>query len=102
VRPHALLGRGAQTRRVEVHAAAAPAAPAAAALAASRRQLLALAAAAAALAPRAAQAKVPAGFVALKDATKGYAFIYPVGWQARASGGDSGSRRCTLYAALCF
>jgi hypothetical protein len=50
----------------------------------SRRQLLALVGSAAAvLAAGPAQAKVPAGFNALKDTTKGYAFIYPVGWQAR-------------------
>lgn len=50
----------------------------------SRRQLLALiGSAAAVLAAGPAQAKVPAGFNALKDTTKGYAFIYPVGWQAR-------------------
>ena len=53
-------------------------------MASSRRTLLALAPAAAVLlAADAVYAKVPSGFVALKETTKGYAFIYPVGWQAR-------------------
>ena len=53
----------------------------------TRRQLLALVGTAAVvLRAKPALAKVPAGFNALKDTTKGYAFVYPVGWQARFGG----------------
>jgi hypothetical protein len=52
---------------------------------ATRRQLLVLVGTAAVvLRAKPALAKVPAGFNALKDTTKGYAFVYPVGWQARS------------------
>ena len=54
---------------------------------ATRRQLLALVGTSAVvLRAKPALAKVPAGFNALKDTTKGYAFVYPVGWQARSGG----------------
>ena len=57
---------------------------------ATRRQLLALVGSVAVvLRAKPALAKVPAGFNALKDTTKGYAFIYPVGWQARLDGAAS-------------
>lgn len=42
-----------------------------------------------AIAPGAAfAAKIPGGFNAAKDSGKGYAFAYPVGWQARSGGLD--------------
>lgn len=44
-----------------------------------------------------ANAKVPSGFNALKDTTKGYAFIYPVGWQARALQHDAVSAAATDF-----
>jgi len=51
----------------------------------SRRAALSLSAAALALAPLSASAKVPGGYSLAKDATRGYAFLYPVGWEVRAS-----------------
>jgi photosystem II oxygen-evolving enhancer protein 2 len=54
----------------------------------SRRNVLALGAALAFAAPGAAQAKVPAGFNAVKDTQKGYAFVYPVGWSEVALEGQ--------------
>ena len=53
-----------------------------------RRQALALSAASLALVPLSASAKVPGGYTLVKDATRGYAFIYPVGWEARARRGS--------------
>lgn len=46
-----------------------------------------------ALAPVAAFAatKVPGGFTAVKDSQKGYAFAYPVGWQASRSAAARGA-----------
>lgn len=60
--------------------------------AAGRRQALAATVAAAVFGPSVlldvAQAKVPSGFNAVKDTAKGFAFIYPVGWQEYTGDGQ--------------